>query len=134
MSVRKALRDLAEAVADEASQNPQFARRLEEIFASASPSRLSRVKSQSSAIATQGRARHRRAPAVLDPVALVKEGEDVLRSRLTSLSLEQLRDIVAEHGMDPARLVMKWKTSARVIDKIVEVSTGRARKGEAFRS
>lgn len=70
---------------------------------------------------------------MLDPVAVVKDGEDALRSQLASLDLERLRDIVAEHGMDQGRLVMRWKTQARVIDKIVEISIGRARKGDAFR-
>jgi len=31
-------------------------------------------------------------------------------------------------------LVMKWKAPERVVEKIVELSLGRARKGDAFRS
>ena len=78
------------------------------------------------------RAVNRRAAAVLDPISLAREGEDVLRSKLDALTLEQLKDVVAEHGMDPGRLVMKWKTPDRVIDRIVEYSVVRAKKGEAF--
>ena len=37
MAIRKVLRDLAIAVADEAAQNPQFARRLGEILKPTSP-------------------------------------------------------------------------------------------------
>ena len=125
MAIRKVLRDLATAVADEAAQNPQFARRLGEILEPTSSPTQRRGSSR--------RPAHRRAPAVLDPVAVVKEGEDALRSELASLDLERLRDIVAEHGMDQGRLVMRWKTPARVVDKIVEISIGRARKGDAFR-
>lgn len=137
MSIRKALRDLAAAVADEAAQNPQFERILGEILEPASSPTSRRATPAGRATARQPKSshrRHRRAPAVLDPVALAKEGEDVLRSRLASLDLEQLRDIVAEHGMDQGRLVMKWKTATRVIEKVVEISTGRAQKGDAFRS
>ena len=125
MAIRKVLRDLAIAVADEAAQNPQFARRLGEI--------LEPTSSQTRRRASARRPAHRRAPAVLDPVAVVRDGEDALRSQLASLDLERLRDIVAEHGMDQGRLVMRWKTPARIIDKIVEISLGRARKGDAFR-
>ena len=47
--------------------------------------------------------------------------------------MEELRDIVAEYGMDPGRLVMKWTTPERVINRIVEMSVARAHKGNAFR-
>jgi len=59
--------------------------------------------------------------------------ELALRSALEKLSLNQLRDIVAEYGMDPGRLVMKWMAPERVIDRIVEISSARAHKGDAFR-
>ncbi|EPX78861.1 hypothetical protein Salmuc_04444 [Salipiger mucosus DSM 16094] len=55
-----------------------------------------------------------------------------MRSKLEPLTLEQLKDIVAEYGMDPGKLVMKWKTADRVIDRIVEYSVARAKKGKAF--
>lgn len=125
MAIRKVLRDLATAVADEAARNPEFARTLAQILDPTSPQTRRRPSAR--------RAANRRAPAVLDPVAVVRDGENALRSRLASLDLERLRDIVAEHGMDQGRLVMRWKTPARVIDKIVEISIGRARKGDAFR-
>jgi hypothetical protein len=72
---------------------------------------------------------HRRAPGVLDPFTVFGEsGEEGLRSRLAELSLDQLRDIVAEHGMDSDRLAMRWKDPKRVIDRIVErVATRRAK-------
>jgi hypothetical protein len=43
--------------------------------------------------------------------------------------LEQLRDIVAEHGMDNERLAMKWKDPQRVIDRIVDRVASRAVRG-----
>jgi hypothetical protein len=40
--------------------------------------------------------------------------------------------LIADYGMDPGKLVMKWKTPARVVERIIEVAIGRAKKGEAF--
>ncbi len=74
-----------------------------------------------------------RTPSVFDPVAVYQEGDEILRQRLAALDLEQLRDIVAEYGMDPGKLVLKWKTTERVIEHIVETAAARTKKGEAFR-
>lgn len=69
-----------------------------------------------------------------DPFTIYQqEGEEELRRRLTNLELEQLRDIIAEHGMDTDRLAMKWKDRDRVIDRIVNRVIDRAAKGDAFR-
>jgi hypothetical protein len=82
----------------------------------------------------QAKRSNRRAPGVLDPFGVFTEvGEQGLRARLSELSLEQLRDIVAEHGMDNDRLAMRWRTPARVIDRIADRVAGRLAKGSAFR-
>ena len=127
MKLRTKLLDLAKTVADAADRDPELASRLTEIFGAppAAPKKPEPVP---------GRAKNRRPAALLDPVALVAEGEGVLRDRLSALSLDQLLDVVAEYGMDPGKLVMKWKDPARVIDRVVEIATGRAQKGHAFRS
>jgi hypothetical protein len=70
---------------------------------------------------------------VIDPIELGRQGEAILRTRLNELDIEQLRDIVAQYGMDPGKLVMKWKDATRIIDRIIEVSLSRATKGDAFR-
>ncbi|WP_026841227.1 hypothetical protein [Citrifermentans bremense] len=75
----------------------------------------------------------RRTAAVLDPVELARQGEGTLRSKICTLTLDQLRDIVAQYGMDPGKLVMKWKDTNRVVDRIVELALLRATKGDAFR-
>jgi hypothetical protein len=36
------------------------------------------------------------------------------------------------HWMDPGKLVMKWKTPQRIVDRIVEFSMARAVKGDVF--
>ena len=121
-------RGVFRVILDEAEQNPAFASRLDEALGT------SAERAVTSAPGAPRQARGRRSPAVLDPVSSYREGEDALRSRLHDLSLEQLRDIIAEYGMDPDKLAMKWKSTDRLIERIVEVARGRATKGDAFRA
>lgn len=127
-NLKSTLTKLAVAVADEAGRNPAFAAALGGILGGESSALDRRVNSSTA------RKGGRRPPAVLDPVDLVREGPDQLRERLRHLELTQLLDIVAEYGMDPGKLVMKWKDSERVADRIVEMALARATKGDAFRA
>lgn len=114
-------------VAVEAARTARFARALEKALTPPEPHATSRP-------ADRSRRGSRRAPGVIDPFAVFTEaGEEGLRSRLSELSLEQLRDIVSEHGMDHDRLAMKWKDPQRVIDRIAERVESRTAKGAAFR-
>lgn len=143
MNLKGTLVRIATVVADEAVRNPDFYARLEEVL---SGMKASTVRSSSAAgIPPAGREaesgygdsekrrRGRRAPAVLDPIALAVHGEAELREQLSDLDLELLHDIVAQYGMDPGKLVMKWRDRDRIIDRVVEVAMGRATKGDAFR-
>lgn len=125
MNIKKQIKALMTVIIEEADRNPDFAQRIS-----------SAISLDGSGKATEGtKKRHggRRPAAILDPVALFSQGGIVLREQLEKLDLERLRDIVAEYGMDPGKLVMKWKTEQRVIDHIVETAASRAKKGEAFR-
>lgn len=124
MTLKKVLSDFIRVIVDEAERNPEFANQIEEAFGI-----KEKPKRQPAS-----RGANRRAPAVLDPVELAREGEQVLRAKLRILTLDQLKDIVADCGMDPGKLVMKWKSADRVIERIVEVSLGRVKKGEGFLS
>lgn len=135
MSLRNTLNRLMRVVIEEAEHNPDFEAALNEVLSSA-PIKHKQTKAEGFDALDDGetkRGKNRRAPAALDPVQVVRDGEPALRSALEKLSLEELRDIVAEYGMDPGRLVMKWATPERVIDRIVEMSVTRAHKGNAFR-
>jgi hypothetical protein len=111
-------------IVEEADRNPEFARRVEtSLGIGTAPPPLDR-KTRS--------AGNRRTPAVLDPIDTARQGEEVLRQRLAVLSVEQLKDVVADYGIDPGKLVMKWKTRERIIDRIVEFSLTRAVKGDVF--
>lgn len=124
MSIKKVLNNVVRVIAEQAERNPEFASRIQEALG---------VK-EKPARPPRGRAANRRAPAILDPVELARQGEPILRERLGKLTLDQLKDVVAEYGMDPSKLVLKWKTPERIIDRIVEVSLARCRKGEGFLS
>lgn len=75
----------------------------------------------------------RRDPGPFDPIEVYQQQSEVLESRLEALEIEQLKDIIAEHGMDRSRLAMRWKTKKRLIDLIIDSVKNRIQKGEAFR-
>ncbi|MEW2075332.1 MULTISPECIES: hypothetical protein [unclassified Streptomyces] len=113
-------------VASEAARTARFARALGKALAPPGPQTAPRPAERPR--------RSRRAPGVIEPFAVFAEsGEAGLRSCLGELDLEQLRDIISEHGMDHDRLAMKWKDPQRVIDRIVERVESRTAKGAAFR-
>lgn len=116
------LASLMAAIANEAARTPRFANSLQTSLSSSS-AELPRAKRTG-----------RRPPGVVDPFAIyVDTDEKGLRECLSNLDLEQLRDIVAEHGMDHDRLAMKWKDHQRVINRIVDKVISRTSKGSAFR-
>jgi hypothetical protein len=124
VSIKKRLNAFVAVVLEEAARNREFDARLKEVLG---------VDPTSEGSAVVRRRGGRRPAAVLDPIDLARHGEGYLRSNLEQLTLDQLHDIVAEFGMDAAKLVMKWKDRGRVIDRIVELSLSRATKGDAFR-
>ncbi len=136
MDLQRAMQNLAKVISDEADRNPEFEDRVREALGlSAADVNHSGSRKRTSAESTgPARGRNRRTPAVLDPIELVQESEQVLREQLTLLTVEQLKDIVADHGMDPSRLVMKWRIRDRIVNHIVEMANSRSRKGDAFRS
>ena len=148
---------LVQAVADEAARSPRFARTLAAAVAPDAPTAnddpalTSRRSTQDSlegsgdaespkgsgqrGQATRAGRSGRRSPGAIDPFTVYADmGESGLRHALASLDLEQLRDIIAQHGMDHDRLAMKWKRPDRVIARIVERVEAVSSKGFAFRS
>ena len=83
---------------------------------------------------TSKRKTRRRNAALFNPETILEEhGEDTLLDSLNKLEVDQLKDIVSEFGMDPAKKVMKWKKKDRFVAHIVEVTNHRLQKGGAFR-
>lgn len=134
MNMKKILTALFREVAHEAENNPLFRKRLEAIIQPEEKNGKSKDATRGSDLNTASkRPSNRRAPALLDPVHLAKQGDDVLRAELSKLDIEQLRDVVAEYGMDTGKIVLKWRDPNRIIDRVAEVAASRAQKGSAFR-
>lgn len=116
------LKRLFAAIVAEAEANPDFAERLSASFRT--PQRRRSTAS-----------RRRRAPGAFDPFAVAQaEGADGLAIALRALDVDQLKDIVAENGMDPAKLALKWRTPERLVNHILTFVAARERKGDAFRA
>jgi len=130
MILKKILLDLARVIADQTERDPVFAA---QIIAALGLKDHARPKAEPKRGGTD-RPRNRRPAAILDPLQIVRVSEAQLRERLSELTLDELRDVVADYGMDPGKLVMKWKDADRIADRIVELSLARAQKGDAFRS
>jgi len=77
---------------------------------------------------------HRRKPGTFDPMVVYRENPDKLKSQLEGLSIEELKDIIAEQGMDRSKLAMKWRTKERLINLITTTAESRVHKGDAFRT
>jgi hypothetical protein len=134
VKLRKALTDFVRVVADEAERNSDFANRIAAALGWAGSGVAAHGDSTARRAVASQRPMNRRPPPVLDPIEIARQGENTLRARLAGLSIEQLKDIVAEFGMDAGKLVTKWKTADRIIERIVEISMARAQKGDAFRA
>jgi hypothetical protein len=130
MTLKKRLSALVSVIIEESKKNESFRANVEHALGI----NVSPIVPKSRAGETTEKRGGRRTLAVLDPVELARQGEGALRAKLSRLTLEQLRDVVAQYGMDPGKLVMKWKDINRVIDRIVELALARATKGDAFRS
>lgn len=121
MNLESQVRNLFGVVLAEIRDNPRFAERVRGALGNS--------------INTTPRRTGRRPPGPLDPFAVfVAEGESGLRARLEDLSVEELKNVVAEHGMDSSKLAMKWKTADRLVDLVVERVRHRSSKGDAFRA
>lgn len=123
VNFKTALQGLMRAIIEEADQNPAFAKKIEAALG---------IAHSSATPNTKPARRSRRTPAVLDPVDTARQGEAALRQRLVTLTLEQLKDIVADYGMDPGKVMMKWNSADRIINRIVELALSRATKGDVF--
>lgn len=134
-SAKKRLSAIFATILDEAMHNRDFADRLELALGDESPSKSRLAERLPTAAPNQSQSRrpNRRAKGLVDPFALLTGGENHLRTELARLNLEQLKDIVAEHGMDTSRLALKWKSNDRLVNFIITTVVARQRKGDVFR-
>lgn len=122
-NVKKKLKALYDLVIKEAENNEVFAEKLELIMLNPEKERKT---------GSTKRSGNRRDRAILDPILLAEEGK-LSKEVLEPLTDKELKDIIADYGMDPSKLAMKWKDRDRVIKLIIDTSQRRASKGDAFR-
>jgi hypothetical protein len=136
-STAGALVALVQVIADEAARTPRFAKALAgALSVTADPSAPTPAPAPAArpAAARTSARRSRRAPGAFDPFVVFREsGEATLRERLSTLGVEQLKDIIAEHAMDYDKLAMRWRTPSKLQDRIVERVKALTTKGDAFR-
>src|SRR6266403_735466 len=125
MNLRRILNDLVRVILDETERNAEFKEKVLSALGQDKGS-LPTDRAATKSTPASDRPKNRRTAATLDPVELAGLGEDTLRSRLSGLTVAQLQDIVSDYAMDPGRLVTKWKTPERIIDRIVELALARA--------
>jgi hypothetical protein len=136
MTKKTALRALFKVIEDEADLNPAFAERLYAALGdlAATIVKDTAVKPAPKPRQARGPAKPKggREPAALDPVNLARRGEAALREGLAALSVPQLKDIIAEFGMDTANQTTRWSKIDRLVGHIVPLALARATKGDAF--
>lgn len=129
---------LFRTVAEEAARTPRFAKALIEAAATAgsgdaliaaAPVRAPRVRSTSSR-----RAAAKREPGAFDPFEVYNaSGADALRGRLAPLSVDQLRDIIAEQQIDTHKETGRKRKQEVLVDWAVGRVQELAEKGSVFR-
>lgn len=125
------LKQLVDVVIEETERNDDFAHKIEQILSGEVV--IVKKKNTGQKVQDVRRPSNRRDPAVLDPVSLISENEYLLVEKLQNLTDKQLKDIIADYGMDTSKLAMKWKNRERLINHIVATAQRRATKGDAFR-
>lgn len=101
-NLKKNMKALFDLIIDEAEKNEEFASSLSKIFCGDTTV----TKAKESSIGK--RASNRRDKAVVAPIKLAEDGE-LSEDVLSPLSEKELKDIIANYGMAPSKLAMKWK-------------------------
>ncbi len=131
----KLLKQLLSLVMEEAQANEAFGKKLEALLLPpvTPQDKSGKGDTEEKSRTKRSTTRSLRDPAVLNPTAvLMQEGEEALYTRLSGLSEKELKDIIAQYGMDTKKLAMKWKSLDKLKGLIVDVSRTRAAKGDVF--
>jgi hypothetical protein len=110
---------LSKCIGAELKTNEAFAEKIGALFAGLTPPAAAKKST-------------RRPPAKIDPFALMEQSDAALLTALSELSIDELKDVIAANGMDPARAAMRWRKAERLIDHIVEMTKIRSAHGQVF--
>lgn len=124
MDLENKLKSIFDIIVEEIKSNEKFAKRIELA--------LEKEASTSEKVETKPK-RRKKQPALLNPNIVIAKGEEVLRGELEKLEVPQLKDIISQYAMDPAKTTNKWRKKERFINYIIEVAFTRSKKGEAFK-
>ena len=79
--------------------------------------------------------KRRRQPSPIDPYSIAtRDGVEGLRGELQRLDIEQLKDVIAEYGMNYDGRAMGWKDHHRFVERVIEKTDFGTTQGNAFRS
>ncbi|WP_066908079.1 hypothetical protein [Millisia brevis] len=131
------LNSVLQVVAEEAARTPRFAKALVAAAQSAvaggeaagppSPAPAPRKRAPA-------RAKVVRQPGAFDPFVVYREsGPQELERRLVGLTIDQLRDIIAEQEIDTHKETSRKRSQKVLVDWTVERVRALAEKGSAFR-
>ncbi|WP_020112790.1 hypothetical protein [Rhodococcus sp. 114MFTsu3.1] len=139
-SAASLLTKLFQVVADEAARTPRFAKALVDAVGAVAVVGQDGVALEPVRPATppKKRAAPRKTVArkagEFDPFQVFdSDGVDGLRSRLIPLSIDQLRDIIAEQEMDPHREAARKRKQEVLVDWTIEAVKSLSSKGSVFR-
>ena len=76
----------------------------------------------------------KRRPGQFNPFHVYRDSPEKLEMMLKTLEMDQLKDIISEHGLDRTKLAMKWQDKERLIEKISSTVKLRYEKGDVFRN
>lgn len=130
MNTDKLLNEIFKEFLKEVHSNPSLKSHIEVILEKYFP-KTDKLSPKTDKPSTRTR---RRKLGIFDPMMVYRENPENLKSRLIRLNIEELKDIVAEQGMDRSKLAMKWKDKDRLIQLIVTTVETRVHKGDAFRA
>lgn len=119
MNIEKQLKQVFEVIIKEVKTNEEFAKKIEAAL-------------EKEAVEIKAKRRGRQ-PALINPNIVVERGEDILKEELEKLEVAQLKDVICQYTMDPAKLTSRWKSKEKLMNYITEVTLARNKKGDAFR-
>jgi hypothetical protein len=120
----RALSALVELLEDEAAQNPNFAKKLEEALnelPEATKKKAKRTKPSLDKIET---------PDIIE--AFQVKGEEEFRFWLRDFDLITLKAIIKQNGFDPGKNSQRWKEPDKFIELITEQAIARLKRGSTF--
>ncbi|MDY6808086.1 MAG: hypothetical protein SW127_03625 [Actinomycetota bacterium] len=127
---------LAGVIVAEADRSSRFAAALTDAIGSISPPPAQYVAAAVAAPRRKPAARKKaaRQPGAFDPFVVYREsGADALTARLADLTVDQLRDIIAEQELDTRKETSRKRKAEVIVAWIVERVRASENKGSVFR-